>query len=116
MTNPGLYIMIAAYLFTGIMHFIRPAGFVRIIPPYLSRPYSLVYISGAAEIILAILLIPHATRAIAAWGLIALLIAVFPANIYMASLFYRKKHRLLWLAILRLPLQALLIYWAWIYT
>jgi uncharacterized membrane protein len=108
--------MSAAYLFTGTMHFVKPGGFVRIMPPYLPWHYQLVYLSGAAEILLAILLLPESTRSIAAWGLIVLLVAVFPANIYMAQVFYRKKHRYLWLAILRLPLQLVLIYWAWLYT
>jgi uncharacterized membrane protein len=100
------------YLFTGIMHFVRPAAFARIIPPYLSWKYPLVYLSGAAEILLAILLLPLATRSLAAWALVVLLIAVFPANMYMAQSMYRKKHRLLWLALLRLPLQLVLIWWA----
>ena len=116
MTGIALYIMSSLYLFSGIMHFLKPAGFVKIMPPYLPWHYPLVYISGAAEIILAILIIPEATRSAAAWGIIILLIAVFPANIYMAKIFRRKKHRLYWLTIVRLPLQVLLIWWAWNYT
>jgi uncharacterized membrane protein len=85
-------------------------------PPWLPWHYPLVYISGAAEIVLGILLIPGETRVVAAWGIIALLIAVFPANLYMAGQMKKKNHRFTWIAMLRLPVQAVLIYWAWRYT
>ncbi|NDJ52838.1 MAG: DoxX family membrane protein [Chloroflexi bacterium] len=68
----------------GIGHFVLPDLFVRIVPPALPAPLLLVYISGVAEIVLGIgLLIPGLSRW-AAWGLIALLIAVYPANLYVA--------------------------------
>src|SRR5258706_12115009 len=68
----------------GVMHFIRPDGFVRIVPPFLPAPLLLVYISGFFEIAGGVgLLVPRTQRA-AAWGLVALYVAVFPANINMA--------------------------------
>ena len=76
----------------------------------------IVSVSGACEIILGLLLLPVATRSLAAWGIIILLILVFPANIQMLLNFRRKKSRYLWVAILRLPLQFVLIGWAFQYT
>jgi uncharacterized membrane protein len=73
------------YIAAGTLHFIKPEAYIRIMPPYLPWHQPLVLISGAFEILGgAGLLFPRVRRA-AAWGLIALLIAVFPANIYMAT-------------------------------
>ena len=105
-------------LFTaaGANHFYNPDFYVRIMPPYLPWHYALVLISGLSEIVLGIALILPRTSRPAAWGLIALLIAVFPANIYMAT------HPELYPDLpatglyLRLPLQGLLVVWAYLYT
>ena len=108
--------MAILYMIAGVIHFLHPLQYVAIMPPSLPYPLTLVYISGACEIVLGLLLIPPATRRMAAWLIIALLIAVFPANIQM-MLNYRHEHNPeLWVTILRLPLQALLIWWAWVYT
>lgn len=85
-------------------------------PPWLSRPLFLVYLSGFFEIALGLLLLPLLTRSLAAWGIILLLIAVFPANIQMMIMYARRKHRLTWITVVRLPLQLLLIWWAWQYV
>ncbi|HWY37141.1 MAG TPA: DoxX family protein [Bacteroidia bacterium] len=111
-----LYVMAVAYLAAGIYHFINPGFYKKIMPAYLPYHSELVYISGACEIALALLLLPASTRAYAAWGIIALLIAVFPANIQMAVNFWQRKNPYLWVAILRLPLQLVFIWWAYIYT
>lgn len=111
-----LYLMSAFFIFAGITHFIKPGIFLGIVPKFLPYPLHLVYISGACEILFAILLAMPATRHTGAWLLILLLIAVFPANIQMAISFYQQKNPYLWLALLRLPLQFVLIWWAWIYT
>jgi uncharacterized membrane protein len=108
--------MALVYVAAGIYHFINPKLYLKIMPHYLPWHLQLVYISGAIEIILGILLIPESTRPTAAWLVIALLIAVFPANIQMAVDFWNKKNPVLWMAILRLPLQPLLIWLAWLYT
>ena len=76
----------------------------------------LVYISGVCEIVFGLMLLFPQTRINAAWLIILLLIAVFPANIQMAVNFYQKSSAYLWVALLRLPVQLLLIWWAWIYT
>ena len=104
------------FIVAGFNHFIDPAFYLRIVPPYLPWPQGLVVVSGIAEIVLGIgLLIPRLSR-LGAWGLIGLLIAVFPANIHMAThpeLYPTIPITLLWL---RLPLQGLLIIWAYWYT
>ena len=93
----------------GILHFVRPAPFVAIVPPYLPWPMALVLISGAAEMLFGALLLFRRTAVLAAWGLILLLLAVYPANIHMAvnsHLYPSMSATALWL---RLPLQLLLI-------
>ena len=77
------WLLAVLLLFAGVMHLIRPGFFLKIMPPYLPLHLELVYLSGVIEIGLGIcLLIPRFSR-FAAWGIIALLIAVFPANIYL---------------------------------
>jgi uncharacterized membrane protein len=104
------------FVLAGLNHFVNPGFYMKIMPPYLPWHLPLVYLSGLFETALGVLLlIPAFTRA-AAWGLVALLIAVFPANIHMAvnpQLYPDLTHTALWL---RLPLQAVLIAWAYWYT
>lgn len=111
-----LYLMIILYLAAGINHFIHPKPYLEIMPHWLSWHLTLVYISGFFEITFALLLIPISTRHIAAWLLIALLIAVFPANIQMTTNYYHSHHPQYWLSVVRLPLQLVLIGWAFIFT
>jgi uncharacterized membrane protein len=117
------WLMGALYVGAGISHFVAPAFFVEIVPPHLPWKAGLVYVSGAAEILLGVAVVWHVTRRLAGWGIIALLFAVFPANIYMAvyqvhppdapSFMQGASPMQLWL---RLPLQGLLALWAWWYT
>lgn len=111
-------VLSVAIIIVGITHFIRPDQYARIVPPELPYPVALVYISGVFEILGGIgLLIPQVSVA-AAWGLIALFIAVFPANINQAihsiPIEGIPHHPLLYWV--RLPFQAVLISWAWWYT
>jgi len=103
----------------GVLHFVQPKPFVRIVPKFLPAPLALVYISGFFEIAGGVGLLIPATRVWAAWGLIALYIAVFPANIYMLthniSLNPRKPIPR-WMLWLRLPLQLVFIAWAYWFT
>lgn len=103
-------------MLAGLYHFINPAFYLRMMPPYLPWHLFLIYLSGFFEVALgALLLVPKYTR-LAAWGLIALRIAVFPANIHMAlnpQLFPDIPPVALWL---RLPLQALFILWSYWFT
>ena len=111
----GKFVFGVAFIAAGVLHFVRPDAYLKIMPPYLPWHLPLVYISGAAEIGLGALLLVPRFSASAAWGLIALLIAIFPANIYL----YQHQEILPGspvLHLLRLPLRGLLILWAWVYT
>jgi uncharacterized membrane protein len=112
----SLYVMALFYIAAGINHFKSRKYYIQIIPPWLPFPKALNYTSGAAEIILGTMLFPLATRNFAAWGIIVLLILVFPANVQMMLNYKRRHNPKLWLTILRLPLQLGLIWWAWLYT
>lgn len=112
----ALYFMAALYMVAGIMHFIRPKVYMAIIPDFLPYPLQLVYASGIVEILCSLLLLFPNTRSAGAWLTILLLIAVLPANIQMAVNFYKQANPDFWLTILRIPLQFVLIWWAWLYT
>ncbi len=96
----------------GVLHFVRPGPFVRIVPPFLPFPLALVYLSGIAEILGGIGMLVPSLRTWAGFGLIALLVAVFPANVYMALAPQKFGIAPVWLW-LRLPLQFVLIGWVW---
>jgi uncharacterized membrane protein len=104
------------FCFTGTMHFVDPATFIAVMPPYLPWHRELVLVSGFFEIAGGLgLLVPWVPlRRAAAIGLVLLLLAVFPANIEMAARsehFASLLHVPAWLFFVRLPLQILLIYW-----
>lgn len=110
------YLLCAFFVVAGLNHFINPALYLKIMPPYLPWRLFLVYLSGFFEVALGLLLLAPAFSRAAAWGLIALLVAVFPANIQMAinpELYPDISPLALWL---RLPLQAVFIAWAFWYT
>ena len=108
--------MALLYIAAGINHFIHPGLYMKIMPPWLPWHSGLVFLSGVAEIICGLLLLIPATRRFGAYCTIALLIAVFPANIQMMLDYQRAGDPLLWIAVLRLPLQLLLIWWAYTFT
>jgi uncharacterized membrane protein len=107
------------FAFTGAMHFLRPRFFEAIVPPAIEgQRQEVVAISGAAEIAGAALVLHPASRRLGRWWLLALLLAVFPANIHMAvspeqirGLDMRKFPR--WALWARLPLQPLAMLWVW---
>ena len=120
--RPLLYVMSTGYIVAGVLHFVVPELYVQIVPPIFPAELLLVYLSGLAEIAVGIGLLLDRTRQYAAWATIALLIAIFPANIYLAT------HGVVidglpgggdpssivrWG---RLPLQGVLILWAFWYT
>jgi uncharacterized membrane protein len=108
----------ALYIATGALHFLITPRYVAIMPPYLPAHRVLVLLSGAAEIAggLGILTPIPIIRRSAAWGLVALLVAVMPANIYMLTAHTAFPNIPLWILWARLPIQLPLIYWAWLYT
>lgn len=111
-------ILAISIIIVGVTHFTVWESYTRIVPPQLPYPRELVYISGFFEILGGIgLLIPPLSQA-AAWGLVALFIAVFPANINQAINHIKIEHvpNTNWFYAIRLPLQAILISWAWWYT
>lgn len=111
----SLYVAGLLFTLAGILHFTKERFFMKAMPPYIPFHKVMVQLSGIAEIALGIALLFPPTRVYAAWGLILLLIAVFPANIYMATSgrFQYIPQVLLWL---RLPLQLVLIWWVYQYT
>ncbi len=111
-----LYLMALLYVAAGVNHFVNPDFYMKIMPPYLPWHLELVYLSGAIEIALGVLLIPTATRKLAAWGVVALLIAVFPANLYHYTSGGAGMEISTTALIVRMILQLPLILWAWWYT
>jgi uncharacterized membrane protein len=110
----SLSVMSVFYVFAGIMHFVRPAFYLAMMPPFLPAHLFLVYLSGVAEVVLGLALWPPALRRWAAYGIVALLIAVFPANVYMwlADVPVDGQRVPWWGHAIRLPLQGVLIAWA----
>jgi uncharacterized membrane protein len=115
-TTVSRYVLGLLLVAAGTLHFITPGPYLRIMPPYLPAPLALVYLSGLVEIGLGLGLIFERTRRWAAWGTVALLIAVFPANVYMAQANDSLFHLPTWVVWARLPLQLVLIAWAWRHT
>jgi uncharacterized membrane protein len=106
----GLFFMVA-----GIAHFITPAPYLAIMPPYIPWPTEMVALSGIAEILGGFGVLFRFTRRTAGWWLIALLIAVFPANIQAISTGMVIGGHVVpeWMLWTRLPLQLLLLIWVW---
>lgn len=100
---------------SGVLHLVKPQLYVSIMPPWLPAPLALVLLSGVLEIAGALGLLLPSTRAAAGWSLIALLFAVFPANIQMLLNARAAHASALWVAglVARLPLQVLLIIWVY---
>ena len=106
------YLLAMFMLVAGTMHFVNPAFYLKIMPPYLPLHFELVLLSGVCEVLLGILLLVPLCSRLAAWGIVALLIAVFPANLYLYQ------HQEIMPAsptvhLLRLPLQGAFILWAY---
>jgi uncharacterized membrane protein len=114
----SLYIFSAFFIIAGINHFVVPDIYLKIIPPYFPYHVFLTYFSGFAEIVLGIFLLFKKTQKLSALGIIILLIALIPAHIYMiqiAPFYLGSIYVNSILAWLRLPIQILLILWAYQY-
>jgi uncharacterized membrane protein len=110
------YLMALFYILAGTNHFINPDFYIRIMPSFIPWHVEIVWITGVLEVVLGIMVLIPAWVRVASWGLILLLITIFPANINMA--FNENLHfgiSPIWLY-LRLPLQFVLIAWAYGYT
>jgi len=112
----GRVVMGVVYVAAGTNHFLSTGMYEGIMPDYLPAHHALVLLSGAAEIAGGLgVLIPQTRRA-AAWGLVALLVAVMPSNVWMVQHPERFPGIPLWALWVRLPLQGVLVWWAWRYT
>ncbi|MEW6420213.1 MAG: hypothetical protein AB1511_00610 [Deinococcota bacterium] len=112
--TPGVLLLAAVFVSVGILHLLRPEPFDRIVPPGLPLPpRTATLLSGAAEVAGGLGLLHPATRLAARWELTALLVAVFPANVYMAQHAERFAALPAWVLWARLPLQPLLIWAVW---
>lgn len=116
-TGPTFFRSLLAILFVvaGVTHFTAPASYLAIMPPYLPWPSQIVAVSGVAEILGGLGILGASTRRWAGWGLIVLLVAVFPANIHalntgMMMLGHQVPRWMLWL---RLPLQLVMLGWVY---
>jgi len=114
-----LWIMAAFYILGGVLHLRRPEFYMPMMPPYLPWHAALVFLSGVAELGLGMAVLVPFLRPIAAWGIILLLIAIFPANVHIAlynvPVFGNAEGAGIWNWV-RLPFQAVFILWAWWYT
>jgi uncharacterized membrane protein len=116
-----LWAMAIFYVSAGMNHLLNPDFYLAIIPPELPDPEWLNLAAGLAEIVLGVFVLEPRVRALAAWGLVALLVAVFPANLYVALENVgvpdgrpgTGNPLVNWV---RLPFQALFVAWAWWYT
>ncbi|MHA7131429.1 DoxX family protein [Algoriphagus namhaensis] len=115
-----LYIMAFFYLVAGVNHFIKPEFYLPLIPDYMPDAALLNIISGVAEILGAIGLLIPATRKLAAWGIILMLVAFVPSHVYFIQIGSCVPDVLCvdeWIGWVRLiVIHPVLIYWAWIYT
>ncbi|GAA0741325.1 DoxX family protein [Gaetbulibacter jejuensis] len=107
--------MAAIYVFAGIMHFIKPKMYMRIMPRYLPNHKLLVLLSGIAEIALGIALCIPVLKTSAIYGIIAMLVVFLLVHFYMLSGEKASAGIPKWILILRIPLQFVLMYWAWSY-
>jgi uncharacterized membrane protein len=111
----ALFLLALFFVAAGVTHFTNPEFFVAIVPPALPAPLTLVYVSGVFEILGGLAVLWPATRAAAGVGLVLLLLAVYPANLYMAFAPERfvAQGTPLWALYARLPVQFVFIAWAW---
>lgn len=116
MTIPWhLYLMAGIYITAGIFHFLKPKMYLRIMPRFLPEPKTLVYLSGMAEIVLGLTLIFPETKNIAVYGIILMLLVFLLVHFYMLSSPKAGAGFPRWALFLRIPLQFVLIWWAWFY-
>ena len=110
-----LYVMSAMYVFAGLMHFIKPKAYLRIMPRYLPHHKPLVFWSGVAEVILGLGVCFPTTKNIAIFGIIIMLLMFLMVHFYMLSGKKASAGLPKWILVLRIPLQFGLLYWAYFY-
>ncbi len=112
----GLITQAVFYIGQGINHFWHSGMVVGLMPTHYTHPYTLVIVSGVAEILGGIGLLVERTRRLAAWGLIVMLVIYFDVHIFMLMHTERFPAIPVWVLYARIPLQFLFIGWAWAYT
>ena len=107
-------LLAAFFVGSGVNHFVMPRAYQRMVPPSLrDQAKEVVAVSGVAEILGGLAVLPRRTRRLAGPGLVALLAAIFPANLYMARAPERFRKLPRWALYARLPLQPMMMWWAW---
>jgi len=112
----GLVVQAALYVAAGVNHFWHSGMYVAIMPPHWSHPLALVWVSGVAEVLGGVGLLVPLSRRFAAWGLVAMLVVYFDVHVWMALHPWLFAGVPRWLIYARLPLQFVLIAWAWVYA
>ncbi len=102
------YVLSALLVSAGVLHFVTPSFYDRLIPPFLPAPRAWVYGSGVAEVACGVLVAVPRTRRLGGFASAALFVAVLPGNVYMA---FEPGDLPLWVALARLPLQVPLVLW-----
>ena len=116
MNNPWhLYVMSGLYCVAGLMHFIKPKAFMRVMPRYLPNHRLLVYLSGVAEIVCGGALLMPSLKVYAVYGILIMLTLFLAVHFYMLSGKKASAGFPKWLLIIRVPIQFLLMYWAYTY-
>ena len=110
-----LYLMAGMYILAGLMHFIYPKAYLRIMPRFLPNHGALVFWSGVAEVLLGVSLCFPKTKNLAIWGIIAMLTVFLTVHFYMLRGEKEAAGVPRWILILRIPLQFGLMYWAYWY-
>ncbi len=110
------YLMIVLYVIAGINHFLKPQFYEKMMPSYIPFHSFCIYFSGICEVLFAVLLIPTKTRKTSAWLIILMLTVFFIIHIQMLIDNWDNDDVMFWASIVRIPLQFVLIWWAWLYT
>ena len=112
------FLIAVLFVVAGVLHFLKPGSYTSTMPPWIPAHLTLVYVSGIFEILGGLGVMYAPVRAYAGWGLLALLLAVFPANIQMVINAHRDNVSITHMALLlvRLPLQPLMMFWVYVST
>ena len=111
-----LYFMILLYVGAGINHFVKPEFYEKMMPSYIPFHSFCIYFSGVCEIAFALLLLFNKTRKVSAWLIVAMLVVFFVIHIHMLIDCLDNDDVMFWVAIIRIPIQFVLIWWAHLYT
>lgn len=111
-----LYLMVLLYIGAGINHFVKPEFYEKMMPSYIPFHLFCIYFSGIYEVLFALLLIPIKTRKVSAWLIVAMLVVFFVIHIQMLIDNLDNNGVMFWASIIRIPIQFVLIWWAYLYT